>query len=56
MNRYVKDPNESSYDVHGPTTYVDNSLQTQKMSDLEKGPKSFEKTSYGQFEDKYFLS
>jgi YidC/Oxa1 family membrane protein insertase len=57
MNRYVKDPKESSYDVHGPTTYVDNSLQTQKMGDLEKGAKSFEKNvSWSGFEDKYFLS
>jgi YidC/Oxa1 family membrane protein insertase len=57
MNRYVKHPNESSYDVHGPTTYVDNSLQTQKMADLEKGPKSFEKNvSWSGFEDKYFLN
>jgi YidC/Oxa1 family membrane protein insertase len=57
MNRYVKDPNESSYDVHGPTTYVDNSLQTQKMADLEKGAKSFDKNvSWSGFEDKYFLN
>jgi YidC/Oxa1 family membrane protein insertase len=57
MNRFVKDPKESSYDVHGPTTYTDNSLQTQKMDDLEKGPKSFEKNVFWSgFEDKYFLT
>jgi YidC/Oxa1 family membrane protein insertase len=53
----VKDPKQSSYDVHGPTTYSDNSLQTQKIGDLEKGPKSFEKNVlWSGFEDKYFLN
>ena len=57
MSRFVKDPNESSYDVHGPTTYADNSLQTQKMDDLVKGPKSFDKNVFWSgFEDKYFLN
>jgi YidC/Oxa1 family membrane protein insertase len=56
-NRYVIVSKESSYEVHGPTTFSDNSLRTQKMSDLAKGAKSFEKdVLWSGFEDKYFLS
>jgi len=55
-NRYVQDPKESSYDVHGSTTYTDNSLHAQKMSDLVKGAKNFDKNVlWSGFEDKYFL-
>jgi YidC/Oxa1 family membrane protein insertase len=52
----VQNPKESSYDVHGPTTYADNTLNTQKMSDLVKGAKNFDKNVlWSGFEDKYFL-
>lgn len=55
-NHYVQNPKESSYDVHGPTTYADNTLNTQKMSDLVKGAKNFDKNVlWSGFEDKYFL-
>ncbi len=55
-NHFVPLPGETRYDVHGPTTFADNSLQTLKMSDLAKGAKSFDKgVLWSGFEDKYFL-
>ena len=43
--------------MHGPTTFADNSLHTQKIADLEKGVKPFDKNVlWSGFEDKYFLS
>ena len=55
-NHYVAKPGESRYEVHGPTTFADNKLQTQTSSDLAKGSKSFEKNIlWSGFEDKYFL-
>ncbi len=56
-NHYVIVTKERSYDVHGPTTFSDNTLHTLKISDLAKGAKSFEKdVLWSGFEDKYFLS
>lgn len=55
-NHYVQNPKESSYDVHGTTTYADNTLHAEKMSDLAKGVKPFENNVlWSGFEDKYFL-
>jgi YidC/Oxa1 family membrane protein insertase len=56
-SKYVKVENESSYDVHGPTTFADDALHTQKLKDLEKGAISYSKNIlWSGFEDKYFLS
>jgi YidC/Oxa1 family membrane protein insertase len=56
-NIFAKDANASRYDVHGPTTFADNSLHTQKIEDLQKGVKPFDKNVlWSGFEDKYFLS
>ena len=55
-NHYVKEAKESTYDVHGATTYADNSLHAQKIKDLEKGAINFDKNVlWSGFEDKYFL-
>jgi YidC/Oxa1 family membrane protein insertase len=55
-NHYVAKPGESRYEVHGPTTFADNKLQTQNINDLAKGAKTFEKNIlWSGFEDKYFL-
>jgi YidC/Oxa1 family membrane protein insertase len=57
INRYVKGQNETSYDVHGPTTFAENALHTKKMKDLEKGKITYDKNIlWSGFEDKYFLS
>jgi YidC/Oxa1 family membrane protein insertase len=56
-SKYVKGENETSYDVHGPTTFADDALHTQKLKDLEKGAISYSKNIlWSGFEDKYFLS
>jgi YidC/Oxa1 family membrane protein insertase len=56
-NHYNIVSKESSYDVHGATTFSDKTLHTQKLNDLAKGAKSFEKdVLWSGFEDKYFLS
>lgn len=55
-NHYVAKPGESRYEVHGPTTYADNKLQAQTLSDLAKGVKTFDKNVlWSGFQDKYFL-
>ncbi|HEX9023808.1 MAG TPA: membrane protein insertase YidC [Geobacteraceae bacterium] len=55
-NHFEPIPGESRYDVHGPTTFADNALQTQKFADLAKGTKTFSKgVLWSGFEDKYFL-
>jgi YidC/Oxa1 family membrane protein insertase len=56
-NLYVKDPKETRYDVHGATTFADNSLHVQKLKDLEKEAKNLGgRILWSGFEDKYFLS
>jgi len=56
-NQYVKGSKETSYDVHGATTFANNSLHVQKMKDLEKEAKNIGgKILWSGFEDKYFLS
>lgn len=56
-NLYVKDPKETSYDVHGATTFADNSLHVQKLKDLEKEAKNLGGSIlWSGFENKYFLS
>jgi YidC/Oxa1 family membrane protein insertase len=55
-NRFEAKPGDSRFEVHGPTTLTDNAVQTQKLADLAKGPKSFDKNVlWSGFEDKYFL-
>ncbi len=55
-NHFVPVPGESRYEVHGPTTFADNSLQTQKYDDIAKDIKTFSKgVLWSGFEDKYFL-
>lgn len=49
-------PGESRFEVHGPTTLADNAVHTEKLSDLAKGAKSFDRNVlWSGFEDKYFL-
>ena len=56
-NKYAQEAKANRFDVHGPTTFADNSLHTQKIADLEKGVKPFDKNVlWSGFEDKYFLS
>ena len=55
-NHFVAKPGDSRYEVHGPTTFAGNALNTQNISDLAKEAKTFEKNVlWSGFEDKYFL-
>jgi YidC/Oxa1 family membrane protein insertase len=55
-NHAEAQPKESRFEVHGPTTYADNAVHTEKLTDVAKGTKSFEKDIlWSGFEDKYFL-
>ncbi len=55
-NHFVAKSGESRYEVHGPATFADDSLKAQNISDLAKGPKTFDKgVVWSGFADKYFL-
>ncbi len=55
-NRAEPHPDDKRYEVHGPVTLADNKLNSDKLTDLDKTPKKYDKgiiwTAFG---DKYFM-
>jgi YidC/Oxa1 family membrane protein insertase len=48
---------DTRFEVHGPVTFADNSLQAPKIADVGKEAKSYDKgVLWSGFNDKYFLS
>lgn len=47
---------ESRFDIHGPVTFVQNKLQTEKIKDLAAQQKTFQAPGWSGYADKYFLS
>lgn len=56
-NRVAAIKGDSRFEVYGPATLTDNSIQTPKIDDLSKGAKQYDKgILWSGFGDKYFLN
>ncbi len=55
-NRVDAKADENRYETYGPVAFSENKLITEKLKDLEKGPRQYDKgVQWAGFADKYFI-